>query len=83
MEKAGRNFLKQVMKVNPTVHRTNRYHVPPDTTHREGHVSLLCFLSEPQSSNLIAKKYQANPHGGAFYKITVLGKISRPRKTKL
>lgn len=61
MEKAGRNFLNQVTRVNPTIKRTNRYHVPSDTTH-EGYTSLLCFPAKAQSLNLIMRKYPTNPN---------------------
>ena len=60
MEKPGRNFLNQVMKVNPTTTEPTGISVLliPGTKYI---ISRLCFLLKLLHLNLIMKKHQTNP----------------------
>ena len=82
MDKPGRNYLNQVMKVNVISKGTNQNHEPLDSLEQEHSITFVAFLLKLHNLALIIRKYQPNTNWRTYYKCSVIFKKAKAVKVK-
>lgn len=82
MEKPGRGYLTQVMKVNVISKGTNQNHEPLDSLEQEHSITFVTFLLQLHNLALVIRKYQSNTNWRTYYECFVIFKKAKAVKVK-